>query len=49
MEGLQRKEVGADVLTHGGMRAATRFDGANALGREGFVAVEEFGVFAVVG
>lgn len=47
MQGLQGEEVGADVLTDGGVRAATGFDGADARGGEGFVPGEEFGVFAV--
>lgn len=47
VEVLQGEEVGADVLADGGVRAAACFDGADALGREGFIAGEELGVFSV--
>lgn len=47
VEVLQGEEVGADVFADGGVRAPACFDGADALGREGFIAGEELGVFSV--
>lgn len=47
LEGLEGEEVCGDVFADGGVWAAAGFDGADARGREGFVAGEEFGVFSV--
>lgn len=47
LQGLQGQQVGADVLAHGGVRAASGFDGTDARRGEGLVAREEFGVFSV--
>lgn len=47
VEVLQGEEVGADVFADGGVRAPACFDGADALGRESFIAGEELGVFSV--
>ena len=46
MEGLQGVQVGGDVFADGGVGAAACFYGLDALGWEGGVAGEEFGVFA---
>lgn len=43
---LEGGEVGADVLAHGGVGAAARLDGADALGGQGAVARQELGVLA---
>jgi hypothetical protein len=45
LKGLQGEEVCAYIFTDGGVRAAACFDGADTAGVEGFVAVEELGVF----
>jgi hypothetical protein len=49
LELLEGEKVGADVFADGGVGAAACFDGADARGREGFVAGEEFGVLSVAG
>ncbi len=45
VEFFEGEEVGGDVFADGGVRAAAGFDGADAVGFEGFVAHEEFAVF----
>ncbi|KAH6603932.1 hypothetical protein Trco_007378 [Trichoderma cornu-damae] len=46
VEILQGGEVGGDVLAHGGVRAASGFDGADALRGEGGVAGEKLGILS---
>jgi len=46
LQALQRQQVGADVLAHGGVRAAARLDGDDALGRQRAVLGQELGVLA---
>lgn len=46
VQALQGEKVGADVLTDGGVGAATGFDGDDAVGAQGAVLGEELGVLA---
>jgi hypothetical protein len=48
LELLQGEQVCADVLADGRVRAAACFDCSDAVGGEGFIAGEEFGIFAVL-